>query len=108
MKIVAAILWALASLPILLASGWNCRAAQSCLSWLPPRQRTTKSTEEANTANLEGNIKVTNVPVPSSKNLASSDSRSESTIHGITLAMTVVAIVLMGIYFAISVLAISH
>ena len=43
-----------------------------------------------------------------SENLRSSNSSAESTNNGMTLAMTVAAIVLMGLYFAISVLAIQR
>jgi len=46
--------------------------------------------------------------LPVSENSGTPNSPVESAHNGITFAMTVAAIVLMGIYFAISVAAISH
>jgi hypothetical protein len=51
---------------------------------------------------------VTPMPLPVSENLGTPNSPVESARNGITFAMTVAAIVLMGIYFAISVVTISH
>jgi hypothetical protein len=48
------------------------------------------------------------LPMPVSENLASSNSSAESTHNWATLAMAVVAIALMVVYFAISVVAIPH
>lgn len=46
--------------------------------------------------------------LPVSENLGTPNSPVESTRNGITFAMTVAAVVLMAIYFATSVAAISH
>jgi len=51
---------------------------------------------------------VPNLPIPASEHLTPSNARSESTNNGITFAMAAVAIVLMAVYFAISVLSISR
>jgi len=51
---------------------------------------------------------VPELQLPVADNLAPSHSPAESANNGITFAMTVVAIVLMNVYFGISVLAVSH
>jgi hypothetical protein len=59
-------------------------------------------------ANLQGSIKMHELPMPVSENLAPSNLPADSASNGITFAMTVVAIVLMAVYFAISVVAIPN
>ena len=48
------------------------------------------------------------MPLPVSNNLVPTNLPAESANNGITFVMAVVAIVLMTVYFAISVLAIPH
>ena len=73
---------------------------------LEPRQPPSKDGPVHRMANPQGSIEVTEMPMPVSENLVPANLPAEGANKGITLAMVVAAIVLMTVYFAVSVAAI--